>query len=98
MGSDGKAVQGSYSVALPDGRTQHMTYTADHHNGFIAEVTYEGVPVYPEEKPYHPAPAPYKPVPAPYKPAPPAPYKPAVPAPYKPAPAPYKSAPAPYHG
>merc|ERR1712061_487342 len=40
--SDGKAVTGSYSVALPDGRTQHVKYTADHYNGYIAEVTYEG--------------------------------------------------------
>merc|ERR1719420_1290394 len=50
-------VAGSYSVALPDGRTQHVKYTADHVNGYVAEVTYEGVPVYPEEKPYAPAPA-----------------------------------------
>merc|ERR1719433_2200832 len=47
-------VAGSYSVALPDGRTQHVKYTADHVNGYVAEVTYEGVPVYPEEKPYVP--------------------------------------------
>merc|ERR1711892_555283 len=51
-------VTGSYSVALPDGRTQHVKYTADHYNGYVAEVTYEGVPVYPEAKPYAPAPAP----------------------------------------
>merc|ERR1712106_1286495 len=59
-------VTGSYSVALPDGRTQHVKYTADHYNGYVAEVTYEGVPHYPEE-PYHaPAPAPYHaPAPAP---------------------------------
>merc|ERR1719420_625034 len=50
-------VAGSYSVALPDGRTQHVKYTADHVNGYVAEVTYEGVPVYPEEKPHAPAPA-----------------------------------------
>ena len=51
-------VSGSYDVALPDGRTQHVKYTADHYNGYVAEVTYEGVPVYPEAKPYAPAPAP----------------------------------------
>merc|ERR1712106_78011 len=51
-------VSGSYSVALPDGRTQTVSYTADHVNGYVAEVTYEGVPVYPEAKPYVPAPAP----------------------------------------
>merc|ERR1712106_78072 len=51
-------VSGSYTVALPDGRTQTVTYTADHVNGYVAEVSYEGVPVYPEAKPYVPAPAP----------------------------------------
>ena len=59
--SDGKVVSGSYSVALPDGRIQHVKYTADHYNGYVAEVTYEGTPVYPEAKPYAPAPA-YAPV------------------------------------
>merc|ERR1719290_398117 len=49
------AVTGSYSVALPDGRTQHVKYTADHYNGYVADVSYEGVPVYPEAKPYVPA-------------------------------------------
>merc|ERR1719211_841986 len=68
--ADGKAVHGSYQVHLPDGRVQTVTYTADHYNGYVADVTYEGVPHYPEAKPYHPAPhpAPYKP--APYHPAP----------------------------
>merc|ERR1711884_972963 len=42
-------VAGSFTIALPDGRIQTTTYTADHVNGFIAEVTYEGTPVYPEE-------------------------------------------------
>merc|ERR1712088_705771 len=54
--ADGKAVTGSYQVALPDGRIQTVTYTADHYNGFVADVKYEGTPVYPEAKPYHPAP------------------------------------------
>merc|ERR1712018_280106 len=66
---------GSYRVNLPDGRVQIVTYTADHHNGFVADVKYEGTAAYPEEKPYHPAPK-CAPAPAPYKPAPPA-YKPA---------------------
>ncbi|CAB4063412.1 unnamed protein product [Lepeophtheirus salmonis] len=82
--SDAKTVAGSYQVALPDGRVQTVTYTADDYAGFVADVTYEGVPTYPK---YDPKPAPYKP--APYKPAP---YKPA---PYKPAPV-YHPAPAPY--
>merc|ERR1712088_626111 len=45
-------VSGSYSVSLPDGRIQHVKYTADHVNSYVAEVTYEGTPVYPEAKPY----------------------------------------------
>ena len=78
---NGYATSGSYRVALPDGRTQIVTYTADHENGFIADVKYEGYATYPEEPKYKPAPAykpaPYKPAPA-YKPAPvykPAPYQ-----------------------
>ena len=55
--ADGKAVTGSYQVALPDGRIQTVTYTADHYNGYVADVKYEGTPVYPEAKPYHPAPS-----------------------------------------
>merc|ERR1711962_643260 len=80
---------GEYRVNLPDGRVQIVSYSAGP-EGYVADVKYEGEPVYPEDKPYAPAPAPYKPAPAPYRPAP-APYKPApAPAPYKPAPAPYK--------
>jgi len=96
-------VHGEYRVALPDGRTQIVTYTADHENGYIADVKYEGEPHY---EPYHPKPAPHhapKPVhhPAPYAPKPvyhpkPAPVYHPAPAPYHPAPA-YKPHPAPYH-
>merc|ERR1712168_1469689 len=60
-------VQGEYRVELPDGRTQIVTYHADHENGFVADVKYEGE-AHPEE-PYHPPkhhPAPYHPAPAPY--------------------------------
>merc|ERR1712012_1396701 len=48
----------TYSVADPDGRIQHVTYTSNGYDGFVADVTYEGTAVYPEEKPYVPAPAP----------------------------------------
>ena len=60
---DGYATSGSYRVALPDGRTQVVTYSvADAYGGYVADVSYEGVAQYPEAKPYHPAPAPaYKP-------------------------------------
>merc|ERR1712212_78611 len=40
-------VGGSFTIALPDGRIQTTTHTADHTNGFVAEVTYSGEAVYP---------------------------------------------------
>merc|ERR1712150_351795 len=50
---------GSYSVALPDGRTQHVNYKADGYEGYVADVTYEGTAVYPDAPaPYHAAPVP----------------------------------------
>ena len=43
-------VEGEYSVLLPDGRTQHVSYHADHHTGYVAEVTYDAPANYPEQQ------------------------------------------------
>merc|ERR1712157_152934 len=59
--SDGASnVAGGYSVALPDGRIQHVEYTSNAYDGYVADVTYEGTAVYPEAPApgYHAAPAP----------------------------------------
>merc|ERR1719288_240424 len=65
---DGDATTGEYTVALPDGRTQIVSYHVDAYGGYVADVKYEGVAQYPEYKPaapyhapkpaYHPAPVP----------------------------------------
>ena len=49
-------MKGQFVIALPDGRIQTTSYTADHVQGFIAEVSYQGEPVYPEApaRPYKP--------------------------------------------
>merc|ERR1712223_1315733 len=104
--------KGEYQVNLPDGRVKTVTYTVEGPSGFIADVKYDGVSVYPDAPPpaYSPAPV-YAPAPAAPKAAEPAAddaEEPtnavdlregkSAPAPvYKPAPAPtYKPAPSPY--
>ena len=66
-------VAGSFTIALPDGRIQTTRYTATNEDGFIADVSYEGTPVYPAEKaaPAYAPPRAYAPAPVPaYAPAP----------------------------
>ncbi|CAL4065476.1 unnamed protein product [Meganyctiphanes norvegica] len=88
--SDGANVVGEYRVLLPDGRTQIVTYTADHYKGYVAEVSYEGEAQYHEPAPYKPAPAYKAPAPAYHAPSPA--YN--APAPAYNAPAPAYNAPA----
>ncbi|XP_069983663.1 cuticle protein 7-like [Penaeus vannamei] len=78
--SDGHVTSGSYSVALPDGRTEIVEFTADHDNGYVANVAYEGEASYPAHTPsyhpppsYHPAPSYHAPAPS-YPPPPPHPH------------------------
>ncbi|XP_037086767.1 cuticle protein 7-like [Pollicipes pollicipes] len=79
---DGYLTQGSYRVALPDGRIQTVTYKSEGDAGFVADVQYEGEAQYPKYEPKYPAPQ-YGayPAPAPKYPAP-------APAPKYPAPKP----------
>ena len=69
---DGTGVrEGSYNVALPDGRIQHVKYTTNDYDGFVAEITYDGQAQYPPAEAYR--------VPKPVYGAPPLAYAPAVP-------------------
>ena len=58
---NGYATQGQYHVALPDGRLQTVTYTADANTGYIADVKYTGEAVYAPAPAYGPAPPAYGP-------------------------------------
>lgn len=48
---NGVVLEGEYKVALPDSTIQIVRYRADPVKGFVADVSYEGTPVYPEYKP-----------------------------------------------
>merc|ERR1711942_541688 len=58
---DGYAAQGSYYVALPDGRLQKVAYSVNGDGGYVADVTYEGEAQYPPVQKYVPAAPAYKP-------------------------------------
>jgi len=49
-------VVGSYRIALPDGRTQIVTYEVHPDKGFDAKVSYEGTAQYPDTPNYVPSP------------------------------------------
>ncbi|XP_026276529.1 cuticle protein 19-like [Frankliniella occidentalis] len=66
---DGDVVKGEYSFLQPDGTKRTVHYTADHHNGFNAVVSYSGHAVHPPAGPLPAAPAAHPgPGPGPYGP------------------------------
>merc|ERR1711953_1157254 len=42
----------NFNVALPDGRIQHVKYTTNDYDGFVAEITYDGQAQYPPAEVY----------------------------------------------
>ncbi|XP_064113559.1 pro-resilin-like [Macrobrachium nipponense] len=48
---DGAAIQGSYVIRLPDSRTQKVSYTVNGDSGYVADVTFDGEPNYPDVPP-----------------------------------------------
>jgi len=53
---DPTVVRGSYRIALPDGRTQVVTYEVHPVRGFEAKVEYEGTAQYPDSPDFVPSP------------------------------------------
>ncbi|CAG0882074.1 unnamed protein product [Cyprideis torosa] len=64
---NGEHLEGQYQVALPDSTIQTVRYRVDPYEGFIADVSYEGTPVYPKYEPKKYDSPSYKP--APYQPS-----------------------------
>ena len=47
---DGDRTEGFYYVSLPDGRQQRVDYFVDGDSGFVAETSYVGEAVFPEDQ------------------------------------------------
>ncbi len=52
-----------YAAVSPPLNPQTVTYTADHYNGYVADVKYDGYPQHPPQRPYKPSPPAYAPRP-----------------------------------